>query len=84
LRDELIKAIRERTGFDESIIEPVLAVAVDYLTKQLPPEMAPMLAMMLGTPAGSSRTETAQSEGEAPGLPDLGDLLGGLMKPRGN
>jgi hypothetical protein len=85
MRDELVQAIRERTGFDEAVIQQVLTVAVEFISQRVPPEMAPMLAMVLGGAAPSGEgTAPAPGEGGAAGLPDLNDLLGGLMQPRGS
>lgn len=85
MRDELVRTIRERTGLDEGMAEQVVTVVVDYLRTQLPPEIAPMLAMVLGgDAAGPEGGAPATGESGAPAIPDVGGLLGGMFGPRGS
>lgn len=82
MREQLVQAIRERTGLDEAMAEQVVTVVIDQLKTQLPPQIASMLAMALGESAGGSAP--AAGEGGTPAVPDVGGMLGGLFGPRGS
>lgn len=82
MREQLVQAIRERTGLDEAMAEQVVTVVIDQLKTQLPPQIASMLAMALGESAEGSAP--AGGAGGAPAVPDVGGMLGGLFGPRGS
>lgn len=82
MREQLVQAIRERTGLDEAMAEQVVTVVIDQLKTQLPPQIASMLAMALGESTEGSAP--AAGEGGAPAVPDVGGMLGGLFGPRGS
>ena len=81
MREQLVQAIRERTGLGEAMAEQVVTVVIDQLRMQLPPQIAPMLATLLGGNAESGAP--AAAEGDTPAIPDVGGMLGGLFGPRG-
>ena len=82
MREQLVQAIRERTGLDEAMAEQVVTVVIDQLKTQLPPEIAPMLAMVLGGSAEGGAP--AAGQGGTPAIPDVGGMLGGRFGPRGS